>query len=201
MCQSILTTYKFCGCTGSSYDQICPKPTATCKLLLHNPTTLQLTCYCDKHSSQTFKTVRQNDRDTARFNMEYNKILAKEEEQQQQRQANRGRQTARLQADQRPARGRPSRERSLAAKEREQQIFIEDRNASIVREKREIAGFREREREMEAYGRKWGRWAMRRKYSIARERKEEERLRREKEREIERTARQLEEGGGGCVVM
>lgn len=86
MCQSIQTIYKFCGCPGEAYQQICPNPTATCKLLLRHPTKLQLTCYCEKHSSQTFKTVRQDRRDSALVTKEYNKIIAREERQKKQQQ-------------------------------------------------------------------------------------------------------------------
>jgi hypothetical protein len=79
MCQSIQTVYKFCECPGEFYRQRCPKPSATCHILLANPTDLQLTCYCEAHSSQTFKTIRQDQRDTARVNKEYGKVLAREE--------------------------------------------------------------------------------------------------------------------------
>jgi len=51
---------------------------------LENPTELKLSCYCEWHSSQTFKTIRQDTRDTTRFTKEYNKILAKEERQRNQ---------------------------------------------------------------------------------------------------------------------
>jgi hypothetical protein len=83
MCQSLQFVYKFCSCQGEFYQETCSKPTATCKHLLENPIELKLSCYCEWHSSQTFKTVRQDIRDTSRITKEYNKILAKEEKRKQ----------------------------------------------------------------------------------------------------------------------
>ncbi len=196
MCQSIQTTYKFCGCEGEFYQQKCPKPTATCHLLLGNPTNLKLTCYCEKHSSQNFKTVLQDQRDTARFNKEYNKILAKEEQQRGQLE-NRDRQSESLQLDgQAPL---AIRERAQAAKEREEQIFLGLRNASICQNKRDIEEIRRNEREMEAYDQKWGERAMRRKYPIAKERAEVAKRREAQEKAIVKRAGVKKQGS--CVVM
>lgn len=158
MCQSIQYVYKFCGCLGELYEQRCPKPTPTCKLLLANPQHLKLTCYCEQHSSQTFKTIHQDQRDTARFNKEYNKILAREEK-----------------------------ERLHQPSERQKQILTEHRE-SLRQEQKGRAEFRHREREMEAYGQRFGKRAMRRKYPVARERYEEQKSREAQERPTSKRA-------------
>lgn len=200
MCQSIQTTYKFCGCQGKFYQQICPKPTTTCKLLLQNPADLKLTCYCEKHSSQTFKTVRQDQRDTARFDKEYNKILAREE-QQRQKATNRGRLSTRS-SEQGDEEARARREQSQAAEERGEQIFLAERNASISQNKIEVAGSRQKEREMEAYGRKWGEFAMRRKYPVAKVRAEDAKRRKAQDKALVKKAEQITgKSAGRCVVM
>jgi hypothetical protein len=81
-------------------------------------------------------------------------------------------------------------------------IFLSERNASINQSKREIAEFRHREREMEAYGLKWGTWAMRRKYPIAKERAEEKKRRKEVESDINRRGRRVQKRNEGrCIVV
>ena len=202
MCQSIQTIYKFCGCKGEFYQQTCPKPTATCKLLLQNPTDLKLTCYCEKHSSQTFKTVRQDQRDTARFNKEYDKILAREEQQRQKAVANHGKQSTRLsKQDLSVERARANRERSQAAEKGEEQIFLGKRNASIYQTKRDMAAFQQKEREMEAYGRRWGGYAMRRKDPLAKARAEEAKRGKAQEKGIMRRGGTRDKSDGICTVM
>src|SRR3954447_13819678 len=56
MCQSLNTSYQFCGCTGATYEQRCSEPSPTWELLLARLTPVKLQCYCPKHSSQTFKS-------------------------------------------------------------------------------------------------------------------------------------------------
>jgi hypothetical protein len=205
MCQSIQIIYKFCGCEGEFYQQTCPNPSATCKLLLHSPTTLKLTCYCEIHSSQTFKTVHQDQRDTARVNKEYNKILAREE-QQRQKAPTRGGQTERPLTPT-PDANHARRERSQTAQEREQQLFLADRKKSICEKQIEVAEFRQREREMEAYGRRWGKFALRRKYPIAKARAEDQKRRKRQEKAIAKRGAEIQrygvggESSAGCCVM
>lgn len=202
MCQSIQTIYKFCGCKGEFYQQTCPKPTATCKLLLQNPIDLKLTCYCEKHSSQTFKTVRQDQRDTARFNKEYDKILAREEQQRQKATAHHGKQSTRLSKQNLSVeRARANRERSQAAGERGEQIFLGKWNASNCQTEGDMAAFQPEEREMEAYGRRWGVYAMRRKYPLAKARAEEAKRREAQEKAMARRDGTREKSDGMCTVM
>jgi hypothetical protein len=78
MCQSTVTSYTFCGCTGATCQQKCPEPAPTCELLLAHPSRIKLQCYCEKHSSQTFKSRRKDERETQRVDKEYQKILQRE---------------------------------------------------------------------------------------------------------------------------
>jgi hypothetical protein len=78
MCQSIVTNYAFCGCTGATYQQKCPEPSSTCELLLARPTPAKLQCYCEKHSSKPFKTRREDERESKRIDKEYQKIRQRE---------------------------------------------------------------------------------------------------------------------------
>jgi hypothetical protein len=75
MCQSLNTFYQFCGCTGAKYEQKCPEPSPTCEFLLARPTPVKLQCYCQKHSSQTFKSRLESERERKRIDKEYQKIL------------------------------------------------------------------------------------------------------------------------------
>lgn len=82
MCQSVVTLYLFCGChAGAAYEQRCSEPSSNCEYLLAKPTPLKLQCYCPEHSSQTFKSVREEKRDTKRVETEYRKILLRETQQ------------------------------------------------------------------------------------------------------------------------
>ena len=78
MCQSLVTVYQFCGCTGAAYQQKCPEPSSTCELLLARSIPLKLQCYCERHSSQTFKSRRKDERESKRIDKEYQKILQRE---------------------------------------------------------------------------------------------------------------------------
>jgi hypothetical protein len=181
MCQSIQTAYKFCGCQGEFYQQTCPEPTATCQLLLKNPTELKLTCYCEKHSSQTFKTVRKDQRDTARFNKEYNKILAREEQQRQQS-PHRARPVT---ITKRPRPGdsgaRAKRETSQAGRARDQRIPPRQRNPSSSQTKtNQATAIRPQERRAKSYKSTWADGAMKRKDLIAQARARAEEASRQK---------------------
>jgi hypothetical protein len=190
MCQSIQTIYKFCGCSGEFYQQKCPKPTATCQVLLRNPTKLQLTCYCEEHSSRPFKTVRQDQRDVARFNKEYNKILAREKQQSHRASRSTGQDEASASASQ--AAGEP--------------LSSQERNDLICQRQRDNADFRRKEREMEEYGRKWVEHAMRRKCPIAKSRAEDRKSRKAQEKAMMKRAgiKKLgfrDRSDRACVVM
>jgi hypothetical protein len=78
MCQSTATTYAFCGCRGTTYQQNCPEPSSTCELLLARPSRTKLQCYCEKHSSQRFKSRREYGHENKRVNKEYQEILQRE---------------------------------------------------------------------------------------------------------------------------
>src|SRR3954454_9854083 len=80
MCQSLNTSYQFCGCTGATYEQRCSEPSPTCELLLARPTPVKLQCYCPKHSSQTFKSrvEGRHERERKRIDKEIHQILVYE---------------------------------------------------------------------------------------------------------------------------
>lgn len=78
MCQSIRTVYVFCRCTGATYQQKCPEPSSACEPLLARPTPLKLQCYCERHSSQAFKSHRKSERERKRIDKEYQKIRQRE---------------------------------------------------------------------------------------------------------------------------
>src|SRR5271163_2806202 len=82
MCQSLVTAYQFCGCTGATYEQKCPEPSSTCERILAGPTAVKLQCYCDKHSSQAFKSRHADESESKRINKEYQKILQREKREQ-----------------------------------------------------------------------------------------------------------------------
>ena len=82
--------------------------------------------------------------------------------------------------------------------ERQEQILREHRG-SLRQRQREMVEFRQREREMEAYGEKYGKRAMRKRYPVARERYEDQKRREAQEREIVKRAGVKSEGK--CVVM
>ena len=80
MCQSLVTEYQFCGCKGATYEQKCPEPSSICELILAQPSPIKIQCYCEKHSSQTFKSRREDERKSKRIDREYQKILRRERE-------------------------------------------------------------------------------------------------------------------------
>lgn len=205
MCQSVQLTYKFCGCDGEFYQQKCPKPTATCKLLLKNPINLPLTCHCEKHWPPTSQAaVSREDRGSGRSDTAHRTTLASEEHRRQQAG---GGDRSRGSAGQHEQALDAVRGRGRAAGARERQI-VEERDEWIRQRQREAAEFRQREREMEAYGQKWGRYAMRKKYPIAQARHEDAKRRKAQERAIAERGRAVrkhygirERSDGICAVM
>ena len=83
---------------------------------------------------------------------------------------------------------------------REEQIFSDERNGLVGRNEREIAEFRQKESDMEAYGRKWGEYAMWRKYPNAKTRAEDDERRKAEEAILKKAGRR-EKSDGICVVM
>lgn len=74
-------------------------------------------------------------------------------------------------------------------------------NTSVGQTGRDIAEFSQEEREMEAYGRKWGGHAMRRKYPLAKARAEDVKRRKAQEKVIMKTDGTRENSDGMCIVM
>lgn len=81
-----------------------------------------------------------------------------------------------------------ARERELAAEERRGQIHME-RWGEIRQRQKKVTEFWQKEREMEAFGQRFGQEALRRKYPIAQQRYDDAQRRKAQEQEIMQRAR------------
>lgn len=86
-------------------------------------------------------------------------------------------------------------------KGREEHIFLGKMKTSIGQTERDMAEYRQKEKEMKAYGRKWGGYAMRRKYPLAKARAEDTKRRKIQDTPIVRIDGTREKSDGMCIVM